>query len=93
MEKGSPIPVITIYADKSFTFEMKHAAGVLLPEEGGRIGKGSKDARPRAAPAGPRRRCARSPRKMKDLNATFHRAAMKMIEGSARSMGLRCRSR
>ena len=36
MEKGMPIPVvITAYQDRSFTFEMKLAAGQLLAEEGG----------------------------------------------------------
>ena len=34
-EKGAPTPVvITIYADKSFSFETKLAAGDLLPQEG-----------------------------------------------------------
>ena len=50
MEKGTPIPVtITVYADRSFTFEMRNAAGVVLPQEGGQ-------ARKRLEDSGPRRR-------------------------------------
>ena len=43
-EKGMPIPVtITVFSDKSFTFEMKTRAGVLLPQEGGQaVNRGSK---------------------------------------------------
>ena len=50
MEKGTPIPVvITAYQDRSFTFEMKTAAGRLLPEEGGRLIRSRLRRRPAAA--------------------------------------------
>ena len=65
------------------------AAGELLPEEGGEPESGSKE--PGKVKAGTFRatRCARSPTaKMKDLNANDVEAAMRMVEGSARSMGL-----
>ena len=48
MEKGTPIPVvITVYADRSFTFEMQHAAGVLFHQEGGQARERIEDAGPR----------------------------------------------
>lgn len=91
MEKGMPIPVvITVYADKSFTFEMKQppvsyflkkAAGLqkgaTAPGKGGPVGKVSPDQVREIAT-----------KKMKDLNADNVEAAMRMVEGSARSMGL-----
>ena len=48
MEKGTPIPVvITIYADRSFTFEMKTPPVSLLHQEGGQARKRLEDAGPR----------------------------------------------
>ena len=44
-EKSMPIPVtITVFSDKSFTFEMKTAAGLLLPQEGGQAVQRLQDA-------------------------------------------------
>ncbi len=90
MEKGSPVPVvITYYQDKSFTFEMKtppvsyflmKAAGVQKGSQTpgrGNVGKVSR---------GQVRDIAE--KKLKDLNAVDVDAAMRMVEGSARSMGL-----
>ena len=91
MEKGMPVPVtITIFADKSFTFEMsqppvsyflKKAAG--LPKGGQTPGKGAPAGRVTKAQV---REIAN--KKMADLNADNEDAAMRMVEGSARSMGL-----
>ncbi len=48
LEKGTPIPVIiTVYADRSFTFEMRTAAGFALSQEGGQARKRLEDAGPR----------------------------------------------
>ncbi len=90
LEKGSPIPVeITYYHDKSFTFRMKtppvsfflkKAAG--LPKGSTTPGRGTVGKVDR----GQVREIAE--KKMKDLNAVTVEAAMKMVEGSARSMGL-----
>ena len=91
MEKGMPIPVvITIFQDKSFTFEMrqppmsfflKKAAGLTsgskTPGKGGFVGKVSSAQVKEIAK-----------KKMSDLNANNVEAAMRMVEGSARSMGL-----
>jgi large subunit ribosomal protein L11 len=90
LEKGSPIPVvITYYQDKSFTFEMKappvshflmKAAG--LQKGGATPGRGSAGTVTKSQVE----EIANA--KMKDLNANSVEAAMRMVEGSARSMGL-----
>ena len=89
-EAGAPIPtVITVYADRSFTFEMKTPPASFLLKKAAKIGKGSKE--PGRAGAGSvtqdqLREIAEM--KMKDLNANSVEQAMKIIAGSARSMGL-----
>lgn len=91
MEVGMPIPcVITVYADRSFTFEMKtppasyflkKAANV---QKGGSvIGKGSYIGKVKKSQV---KEIAKT--KMVDLNANDVEAAMRIIEGSARSMGI-----
>lgn len=90
IEPGSPIPtVITVYADRSFTFEMKTPPASYLLKKAAKIGKGSKE--PGRAGAGrvtqaQLREIAEV--KMQDLNANSVEQAMKIIAGSARSMGL-----
>jgi large subunit ribosomal protein L11 len=77
-EKNTPIPVvITIYADRSFTFEMKTPPMSFFLKQAAKIQSGSK---------APGRDIAE--KKMKDLNCDSIESAMKMVEGSARSMGL-----
>ena len=90
MEKGQPIPVvITYYQDKSFTFQMKTPPVSHFLKKAASIPKGSQA--PGRASAG---KIARSKlteiaeMKMKDLNANDLEAATKIIEGSARAMGL-----
>ena len=90
IEQGSPIPtVITVYADRSFTFEMKTPPASYLLKKAAKIGKGSKE--PSRMGAGrvtqdQLREIAEV--KMQDLNANSVEQAMKIIAGSARSMGL-----
>jgi large subunit ribosomal protein L11 len=90
VEAGSPIPtVITVYADRSFTFEMKTPPASYLLKKAAKVGKGSKE--PGRAKAGrvtqdQLREIAEV--KMQDLNANTVEQAMKIIAGSARSMGL-----
>jgi large subunit ribosomal protein L11 len=90
LEAGSPIPtVITVYADRSFTFEMKTPPASYLLKKAAKVGKGSKE--PGRAKAGrvtqdQLREIAEV--KMQDLNANTVEQAMKIIAGSARSMGL-----
>ena len=90
LEKGSPIPVvITYYQDKSFTFAMKTPPVTYFLKKAANLKSGSKE--PGKASAGQVsrdkvREIAEA--KMKDLNANDVEAAMRMVEGSARSMGL-----
>ncbi len=91
LEKGTPIPtVITVYADRSFSFEtktppasylLKQAAG--LKSGGATTGKGAFVGKVKQSQL---REIAQT--KMADLNANTIEMAMKTIEGSARSMGL-----
>jgi large subunit ribosomal protein L11 len=90
MEKGMPIPVtITIYQDKSFTFEMRTPPVSYFLKKAAKIQSGSKT--PGRDSAGSVKKAQIkdiAEQKMKDLNCDTVEAAMKMIEGSARSMGL-----
>jgi large subunit ribosomal protein L11 len=90
MEKGSPVPVeITYYQDKSFTFKMKTPPVSHFLKKAAGLQKGGQT--PGRGVAGTvKREQVRdiATKKLKDLNATSIEAAMKMVEGSARSMGL-----
>ena len=90
MEKDAPCPtVITYYADKSFTFEIKTPPASYYIKKAAKLASGSKT--PGRATAGSItakqvREIAEA--KMKDLNATSIEGAMQIIMGSARSMGV-----
>jgi large subunit ribosomal protein L11 len=90
MEKGIPIPVIiTTYQDRSFTFEMKTPPVSYFLKKAAKLESGSKT--PGREPVGQvSKKQVReiAEQKMKDLNCDTVEAAMKMVEGSARSMGL-----
>jgi large subunit ribosomal protein L11 len=90
MEKGVPIPVvITTYQDRSFTFEMKTPPVSYFLKKAAKLDSGSKT--PGREPVGQvSKKQVReiAEQKMKDLNCDTVEAAMKMVEGSARSMGL-----
>ena len=90
MEKGIPLPtVITVFADRSFTFVTKTPPASYLIKKAANLKSGSKE--PGKVTAG---KIARSEltkiaeMKMADLNANDLDQATKIIEGSARSMGL-----
>jgi large subunit ribosomal protein L11 len=89
-QAGMVIPVIvTIYGDRTFTFVTKTppAANLLLKEAG--IEKGS--AQPNRTKVGKVTRAQLkkiAEIKMVDLNATDLESAMRMVAGTARSMGL-----
>ncbi len=93
LEKGAPIPtVITVYADRSFSFVTKTPAASFLLKKAARIQKGSQE--PSKQVAGTIRRSQLreiAEVKMKDLNANDLDAATRIIEGSARAMGLEVR--
>ncbi|GGG27239.1 50S ribosomal protein L11 [Chelatococcus composti] len=90
MEKGMPIPVIiTVYQDRSFTFEMKQPPVSYFLKKAAKLEKGSKT--PGRGTVGKVTREALreiAEKKMSDLNCDTVDAAVAMIEGSARSMGL-----
>ena len=88
--KGTPLPtVITVYQDKSFTFVTKTPPASFFIKQALNIKSGSKE--PGRASAGKITRTQLrdiATKKMKDLNANDLEAAARMIEGTARSMGL-----
>jgi large subunit ribosomal protein L11 len=93
MEKGTPIPVtITVYADRSFSFEMKTPPASFFIKKAAKLDSGSKTPGRDKAGAVTRAQVKEiAEKKMKDLNCDTIEAAMKMIEGSARSMGIEVR--
>lgn len=87
---GMIIPVVvTIYSDRKFTFEIKSPPASVLLKQAAGLAKGSSE--PNRAKVGVVKRSALrdiAQRKMKDLNAFSTDAAMRIIEGTAKSMGL-----
>ena len=90
LEKGMPIPtVITVYGDRSFTFVTKTPPASFLIKKAAKLKSGSKE--PGKVSAGKIRRSELTKiaeLKMADLNANDLDQATRIIEGSARSMGL-----
>jgi len=89
-EKGAPIPVvITIYQDRSFTFEMRTPPMSHFLKKAAKLTSGSKTpGREKVGKVTKAQVREIAQAKMKDLNCDTVEAAMKMVEGSARSMGL-----
>ena len=92
-EKGTPIPVvITVYGDRSFTFEMRTPPMSFFLKKAAKLESGSKTpGRDSAGTVTKAQVKEIAEKKMKDLNCSTIEAAMKMIEGSARSMGIEVR--
>ena len=90
MEKSMPIPtIITVYADRSFTFVTKTPPASFLLKKAANLKSGSKEPGKVSAGTIKRSKVAEiAEMKMKDLNANDIEQATKIIEGSARSMGL-----
>ena len=90
MEPGMPIPVvITVYSDKSFTYIMKTPPATYLIKKAVGIESGSKT--PNTVKVGKIKRSQLeeiAKIKMADLNAADMDAAVRIIAGSARSMGI-----
>jgi large subunit ribosomal protein L11 len=90
LEKNLPVPVvITVYEDRSFTFICKTTPASILLKKAAGLSKGS--GTPNSEKVGKVNRAQLeeiATIKMKDLNATDMDAAVKIIEGSARSMGI-----
>ena len=89
-QAGNIVPVaLTIYEDRSFSFELKTPpAGALLKKAAG-IEKGSSEPHAEKVGSVPSSKVKEiAELKMKDLNATDIEGAMRIVEGTARSMGL-----
>ena len=92
-EKGMPIPVtITVFSDKSFSFEMKTAPASYFLKKAAKLDSGSKAPGRDFVGSVTREQVRKiAEAKMKDLNANDIEMAMRLIEGSARSMGIEVR--
>jgi large subunit ribosomal protein L11 len=90
MEQGLPIPVvITVYSDKSFTFVKKTPpASILLKKAAGIKSGSAKPHTDKVGKVGRQQLEEIAQAKMVDLNAYDMDAAVKIIAGSARSMGI-----
>ncbi len=90
MDPGAPIPtIITIYQDKSFTFETKTPPASYFLKKAARLNKGSQTPGLEVAGSVTQAQLKEiAEAKMQDLNANSVEQAMKIIAGSARSMGL-----
>jgi large subunit ribosomal protein L11 len=90
MEKGSPVPVvITIYQDRSFTFEMRTPPVSYFLKKAAKLESGAKaPGRDKAGTITKEQVREIAEKKMVDLNCDTIESAMRMVEGSARSMGI-----
>ena len=91
MEAGMPIPVvITVYVDKSFTFETKSPPVSFFIKKAIKIKKGSKTPGKEFIASISKNDIKKiAEDKMKDLNTVDIDSAEKMIAGTARSMGVK----
>jgi large subunit ribosomal protein L11 len=90
MEEGSIVPVvITVFKDKSFVFELKTPPAAYLLKKAAGIAKGSGAPNKEKVGKVTRKQVEEIARlKLADLNANDLEAARKIIEGTARNMGL-----
>lgn len=91
MEKGMPIPVvITVFEDRSFTFIMKTPPVTYFIKKAAKVQKASQTPGKNGFVAKITKKQVEeiAQAKMQDLNANDIEGAMKMVEGSARSMGI-----
>ena len=87
---GLVLPVvITVYADKSFTFIVKSPPAAILLLKAAALEKGSPDSRRQKVASVSWNQCREiAQTKLEDLNATDLDAAASMVAGTARSMGI-----
>ncbi len=90
MEKGTPLPtVITVFQDKSFTFVTKTPPATYFLKQATKLTSGAKNTGKETVGKITRDQLREiAEKKMKDLNANDIEAAARIIEGSARAMGL-----
>ncbi len=89
-QEGVTIPVvITVYADKSFSFITKTPPASILLKQAANIAKGSADPRREKVGTVTRSQIEEiAKQKFEDLSAVDLSGALKIIEGTARSMGI-----
>ncbi|MCZ7677159.1 MAG: 50S ribosomal protein L11 [Roseovarius sp.] len=90
MEPGAPCPtVITYYQDKSFVMDIKTPPAAYYLKKAAKLKSGSKTpGRDNVATVSTKQLREIAEAKWKDLNANDIESAMKIIQGSARSMGI-----
>ena len=93
MEANMPIPtIVTIFEDKSFTFEIKTSPASYFLKKAAKLDKGGSTPGREIAGSVTMAQCRDiAEQKLKDLNTSDLDEAQKMIVGSARSMGLEVR--
>jgi large subunit ribosomal protein L11 len=89
-QQGTIIPVeITVYSDRSFEFILKSPPAAVLLKQAANIAVGSGEPNKTKVGAVTREQVRQiAERKVKDLNAASVEAAMRIVEGTARSMGV-----
>jgi large subunit ribosomal protein L11 len=89
-QAGTIVPVeITVYADRTFAFVTKTPPASVLLKQAAGLEKASGDPKKTKAGTVTRKQIREIARqKMQDLNTADVEAAMRMIEGTARSMGI-----
>ena len=89
-QEGTVIPVlITIFSDRTFTFVTKTPPVTFLLKKAAKIAKGANNPHKETVGSVTKGQVQEIAQiKMPDLNATDMAAAMKIVEGSARSMGI-----
>jgi large subunit ribosomal protein L11 len=90
-DEGMIIPVvITVYQDRSFTYITKTPPAAVLLKKAAKIAKGASDPKRETVGQVTRQQVEEIAKiKMVDLNANDLEAACKVIEGTARSMGIK----
>ena len=90
LENGAPCPtVITYYADKSFTMDIKTSPASYFLKKAAKLKSGATTPSREIVGSVTKKQLQEiAEAKMKDLNANDIEAAMKIIAGSARSMGI-----
>jgi len=89
-DEGMIIPVvITVYQDRSFTFITKTPPAAILLKKAAKVAKGAKDPKREKVGSVTRQQLEEiAKQKMVDLNAYDLEAACRIVEGTARSMGI-----
>ena len=89
-QAGTIVPVVlTVYEDGSFSFEVRTPPASALLRQAAGVEKGSGSPRAEKVGAVPRSKVREiAEAKMRDLNAADIEGAMRIVEGTARSMGI-----